>query len=247
MTILLLTSAAHSPGVTTLGLVMALQWPRPVLLVDADRQPDQSVLAGFLAGREPSGLGLPAVLQAYRERREADLWASATPLEAGDQARFLPGFSHPGMVALFEPVWAEFAAALGELECDVIVDAGRISPQGLPEPLLRVTATLLVVTGSRLVDLAALRLYLPLVADSGLGASLVVMGPGRPYQVAEIQEQFGLPVDATLAWAPEEAMGYLAAGGGGRRIFKPYLADARALVARLALNHGSPTGVAVGP
>ena len=35
MSMLLLASACHSPGVTGLGVALALTWPGPVLLVDA--------------------------------------------------------------------------------------------------------------------------------------------------------------------------------------------------------------------
>ena len=50
MAILLLTSTSGAPGVTTLGVGLALCWPRSVLLVDADTGANQAVLAGYLAG-----------------------------------------------------------------------------------------------------------------------------------------------------------------------------------------------------
>lgn len=50
MGILLLTSASGAPGVTTLGVGLALTWPRPVLLADCDPGAHQAVLAGYLAG-----------------------------------------------------------------------------------------------------------------------------------------------------------------------------------------------------
>lgn len=55
---LLLASAGRSPGVTGLGVALALAWKEPVLLVDADREPDQTVLAGHLQGVDPGGRGL---------------------------------------------------------------------------------------------------------------------------------------------------------------------------------------------
>ena len=82
VSVLLLTSAGHAPGVSALGVALALTWPEPVLLVDADREPDQTVL-GRLPARRRSGwtrtgrvaAGAPgaasAVVRAGRDDRAA--------------------------------------------------------------------------------------------------------------------------------------------------------------------------------
>ena len=44
MSLIVLTSASGSPGVTTTALGLALGWPRPALLVDADPQCNLSSL-----------------------------------------------------------------------------------------------------------------------------------------------------------------------------------------------------------
>ncbi|HQA79071.1 MAG TPA: hypothetical protein PLL50_12055, partial [Propionicimonas sp.] len=197
------TSAGHAPGVTALTLALATRWPDDVLLVDSNREPDQSVLAGYLQGVDPAGRGLGAVLQAHRERRPLAECLPGLTLPLGDSGGdFLPGFAHPGMVALFAQVWPDFAAALDASERSVLVDAGRIGPTGLPLPLVAISSGVAVVTGSRLVDLAALRLYLPLVvAAAGEDrVGLVVVGPGRPYGSGEISERFGVPVWGKVAW-----------------------------------------------
>ena len=69
MALLILTSASGSPGVTTLGVGLALTWPRSVLLADCDPGAHQSVLAGYLAGRSAGGKGLLRVAEAHRDRR----------------------------------------------------------------------------------------------------------------------------------------------------------------------------------
>jgi len=189
MSMLLLASAGHSPGVTGLGVALALTSPEPVLLADANREPDQTVLAGHLQGVDPGGRGLGGLLQAHREGRSlAECLPSMTVALGGKEGRdFLPGFSHPGMVALFGPVWPGLASTLESAGRDVLVDAGRITPAGLPPALIAACSGVAVVTGSRLVDLAALRLYLPLVvAAAGVErVGLVVVGPGRPYGSGE--------------------------------------------------------------
>jgi hypothetical protein len=237
VSVLLLTSAAHAPGVTSLGVALAVTWPEPVLLVDANRVPDQSVLAGHLQGADPVGRGLGGLLQAHRERRPLGeaLGALTLPLDA-DGHDFLPGFSHPGMVDLFAPVWPDFANALEAAGRTVLVDAGRIAPEGLPPALVAACSGVAVVTGSRLVDLAALRLYLPsVVAAAGEErVGLVVAGPGRPYGSGEIGHRFGVPVWGKVAWQPAESEVFAAGEPAPRRLMSSaYVEDVRRLGAVL--------------
>lgn len=211
MTVIVLTSAGHAPGVTTTAVGLAVTWPRPVLLVDADPHPSQAVLAGYLQGGDPFGKGLAALLSAHRERRaliplldEAALdLAPADPIAR----RFLPGFVNPGMVDLFGSAWPEFAAALVAAPADVLVDAGRLGPRGLPPALAEVADLVLMVTRTSLVDLVALRPHLPALVDSlpadRLGLALI--GPDRPYTAKEIRAQFGLEIIVTIGWAPDQA------------------------------------------
>ncbi len=232
MSLLLLTGAGHSPGVTSLAVALAKTWPEAVLLADCNREPDQSVLAGYLQGVDPAGRGLGTILQAHRERRPLGEALAGQCLALGDGQEFLPGFAHPGMVALFDPVWPELAAALEADLRPVLVDAGRITPEGLPPALVAASAGVVVVTGSRLVDLAALRLYLPLVI-SAAGAErvgLVVVGPGRPYGSGEIGHRFGVQVWGKLAWQPAEAAVFAAGEPPPRRLERSrYLQDVRSL------------------
>jgi hypothetical protein len=154
------------------------------------------------------------------------------PLHAEEGHDFLPGFSHPGMVDLFGPVWPELATSLEAAGRTVIVDAGRITPAGLQPALVAASSGVAVVTGSRLVDLAALRLYLPLVvAAAGVErVGLVVVGPGRPYGSGEIGHRFGVDVWAKLAWQPAEAAVFAAGEIAPRRLMaSSYVEDVRSL------------------
>ena len=239
MSMVLLTSAGHSPGVSGLGVALSLTWPEPVLLVDANREPDQTILAGHLQGVDPGGRGLGGLLQAHREHRSlAECLPSMTVPLRGDEGRdFLPGFSHPGMVDLFAPVWPELATTLESAGRTVLVDAGRITPAGLQPALVAASSGVAVVTGSRLVDLAALRLYLPLVvaAAGGERVGLVVVGPGRPYGSGEIGHRFGVDVWAKLAWQPAEAAVFAAGEAAPRRLMaSSYIEDVRTLGEALA-------------
>lgn len=238
MSVFLLTSAGHSPGVTTLAVALATNSIGPALLVDANPEPDQSVLAGYLQGIDPGGRGLGGLLQAHRERRPLENELAAMTVSLGEPGHdFLPGFSSPGMAGLFGPAWPDLAAALASESGLVVVDCGRIGAAGLPAALVKVATGLLVVTGSRLVDLAALRLYLPEVVEAAAPerVGLVVVGPGRPYGSGEIAARFGVPVWAKIAWRPAEAEVFAAGEPPPRRLAAgAFLADVRGLSATLA-------------
>lgn len=237
MSVFLFTSAAHSPGVTALAVALAVTADAPALLVDANREPDQSVLAGYLQGADPAGRGLGGLLQAHREHRPLDAVLASMLLPLGDGAEFLPGFAHPGMVALFTPAWADLAAALDAEQRTVLVDAGRVGATGLPQPLVAVSSGVLVLVRSDLPSLAALRLYLPQVVEAAGEdrVGLVVVGPGRPYTATEIRRRFGVPIWGHLAWQPDAAAVYASGAEPGRRHHaSAYLDDVSTLAATLA-------------
>jgi hypothetical protein len=219
MAILILTSAGGSPGVTTLALGLAITWPRPVLLADCDPGAHQAVLAGYLHGQSSSGKGLLRVAEAHRDRRALRevVIDQCLPLtgEDGDRRLFLPGFTKPGSASHFGAVWEDLADTfdrLGDVDLDVIVDAGRIGPSGLPTPLVERSALTTLVLGSTLRAVTSARVHLPTITDhSRLSTSarrqfgLVVVGEGRPYGRGEISKTLGVPVIADIARDPQAA------------------------------------------
>jgi hypothetical protein len=219
MAILILTSAGGSPGVTTLALGLALTWPRPVLLADCDPGAHQAVLAGYLHGQSSSGKGLLRVAEAHRDRRALRevVIDQCLPLTGEDGARrlFLPGFTRPGSASHFGAVWDDLADTfdrLGDVDLDVIIDAGRIGPTGLPLPLVERCALTALVLGATLRAVTSARVHLPTITDqSRLSSSarrqcgLVVVGEGHPYGRGEISKALGVPVIADIARDPHAA------------------------------------------
>jgi hypothetical protein len=226
MAFTILASASGAPGVTTAALGLALHWPGDVLLADCDRTPSHTVLSGVLRGTDAGGRGLTALAAAHRSGTDLsiELPSQCLPLMAeSTQSRgrdtdefqavrrsFLPGFNHPGSADLFNAIWPDFVSALDLLERaghTVIVDLGRVG-KAMPTALVTSARRILLVTRSSLRALGALQLHLESV-KSQLGAApgncelgLVVVGPGRPYSTGEISSALGVPVVATLPWAP---------------------------------------------
>ncbi|OYN96799.1 hypothetical protein B0O41_4020 [Propionibacteriaceae bacterium ES.041] len=249
MALLLLTSAAGAPGVTTTALGLALHWSGDSLLVDADRQPSQAILAGHLHGVSGLGRGLTGLARVQRERRPlaAELTVHCLRLGSADEEHrrmLLPGFSHPGAPALFGPVWGELADTLHRLSLGgtgVVVDTGRIG-EGLPAPLAAAADVVLVVTRCTLRQLAGVRLQLPVLQQridqlgSGTALGLLLIGPGNPYGAKEIAEQFGVEVWASLPEDPAAARVWSDGDPAPRRFtHSPLVKGIRSAVSSLAI------------
>lgn len=215
MGICVLTSAAGSPGVTTLAIGLALTWPRAVLLADCDPCAGQAVLAGFLRGQSRTSKGLLRVAEAHRDRRALRevVMDQTIPLTAEpDHTRLLlPGFVKAGSAQIFSPVWPDLAetfSGLGDAEIDVIVDAGRITAAGLPLPLLERADLVCLVTRTSLRAVAATRVHAATLSEQlrlvGVDGSqgLVLVGEGKPYRRREISDLLGVDVLTALADDP---------------------------------------------
>ena len=220
MAILLLTSTAGSPGVTTLAVGLALTWPRPILLVDCDPGAHHAILAGYLGGRSALGKGLLRVAEAHRDRRPLRevVLDQTLPLSAEEESRrlFLPGFTKPASALHFGGVWQELAEAfdrLGEVDVDVIIDCGRIGVSGPPAALVERSAMTAIVVGSTLRSIMSARVHLPTLRDHPrLNSSdrghlgLIIVGEGKPYQRGEIARTLEVPVIASIAYDRQSAV-----------------------------------------
>lgn len=207
-----LVSAAGSPGVTSTALGLALHWPRPVVLVEADPSGGSGLLAGFFRGQLDQP-GLVDLVIAHR----SDLLADALPrllfpLE-GSQASVLFGARSHEQAAGVAALWPPLLEVLSDLDptgTDVIVDGGRLIP-GWPRPLVNGADVTLLVVDSDLPSLAAARSWAAtLLAEEtpGHATRLLVVGEGRPYSAREVARTLGVPVLASLEWAPGLARVY---------------------------------------
>jgi hypothetical protein len=227
MAVIALTSARGAPGVTTTTLALALVWPRPCLLLEADVAGSSSILAGYLRGSVRHRKGLVDLAVAHRRGDLVDgLHRASVPL-VGSQARLVAGLTGPAQAGTMGPVWEPIAAVLrglGSTGTDVLIDAGRVGAVGGPTALLRHADIALLTTRSTLPAIAATRARATVMrgdlATDGTGEDalwLLLVGEGQPYSAREIGDAVGVPVAATIAWDPVGAEVFSLGADPGRR------------------------------
>lgn len=214
MALIVLTSASGSPGVTTSALGLALSWPRPSLLVEADPTGGSGVLAGYFHGDVAHIGGLIDLALAHREGVLVEAIAKATMPLPDTAVQLLPGIRGHAQARSLISLWEPLTQALRALERngqDVIVDAGRLGLVGSPEPLIYGADLTLLVTRSTLPALSGARSWAETLrgefdrtgAASSLGVLLV--GDGQPYGAREVAKVLQIPVTASLAWDQDGA------------------------------------------
>lgn len=214
--LIVLASANGSPGVTTAALGLAMAWPRPTVLIDADPTGARAIPAGWFRGGRLPGAGGTILDLAAAHRRGAlaeELPRLLTPVPDTHIA-LLNGTARPSQARGLGDLWAPLAATCKGLQRtgqDVIVDAGRLGLDGSPVPLLAAADLALLVTRSTIPALVAAAAWAPALleifpaadVDGSLGA--LVVGPGRPFTAAEVARTLQIPAVASLAWDPPSA------------------------------------------
>ncbi len=205
-------SASGSPGVTTTVLALACEWPRPVVVVEADPTAGSAILAGFFRGVvEPTG-GMVELMVAQRQDQLAERLPSALLPIPDSAVRVLPGIQTRAQAAGLESLWSPLLTALRDLDetgMDVLVDAGRLPWTGPLNPLVLGADVLLVASGSNLPAVAKTRALAADLADqrpSGVG--LLIIGPGRPYGIGEVAKALGMPAVGGIDWDARAAAVY---------------------------------------
>jgi hypothetical protein len=210
MAVIALCSASGAPGVTTTAVGLAIAWPRPVFLIEADPVGGSAILAGWFQGARDHDTGLLDVAFAA-EPVAAALDRVAIPLRDG--ARFVPGVRSHLEARELGGLWGPLAEVLAGLDAagqDVIVDVGRLGMADSPRPLLERADLTLLVTRTDLPALAAVRSHADLVVRTRAWkqAGLLVIGPGRPYSGRGAAKLLGLPLVGQIAHSPKDAETY---------------------------------------
>ena len=214
MAVITLCSASGAPGVTTTAVALAMNWSRPVVLVEADPAGSNGLLAGILRGVREYETGLLDI--AASPLAMYDAVRDATRQIEGTEVRYLVGTQTHTQAGGLRDLWAPLGEELADLERtgqDVIVDAGRLGLVGSPEPLLAWADLTLLLTRTHLPALAAARswadeLRAPSFEASWRQPGLLLVGEGEPYRENEVHKALGLPIISTIADDPAAAAVY---------------------------------------
>ena len=129
MALITLSSASGSPGVTTTAVGLALCWPRPVLLVEADPTGGSAIAAGYLRGGAAPSDSLIDLAFAHRNGTLLEAIPSVTTAIRNTTVTLIPGTRAHGQARSLTSLWEPLTQALRALDAlgqDVIVDAGHL-------------------------------------------------------------------------------------------------------------------------
>jgi hypothetical protein len=211
MAVIALVSTNGAPGVSTTCLGLALAWPRPVLLLEADPRGLSALMTGWFQGARPYETGLVELALSSLAPADA-LREVALPFE-GTQASFVAGLRTHTQAPTLRGQWEPIAQALAELDAegtDVIVDAGAMGYPGSPDPVLASADVTLLTLRSSLPALGGARPWADVVVreEQWRNPGLLLVGENRPYTSREVAGSLGLPVVAQVAWDPGGAEFY---------------------------------------
>ncbi len=208
MAVVALTSVSGSPGVTTTAVGLALLWPRPVLLVDADPTGGSGVLAGYFRGIVEYAAGL--VELALSTEDIADALRDVVRPFHGSTASYVAGTRTHAQAAALRELWPRLAQVFADLDQqgqDVLIDAGRLGLVGSADPVLAAADLTAILTRTTLPALAAARSRAETIRRQHEWSSpaVLLVGEGQPYRAPEVRKVLGLPVIAGVADDPDGA------------------------------------------
>lgn len=202
MAVYAFTSASSSPGVTTTSLGLALLWPRPVVLVEADPTGGSGILAGYFRGIRPYTQGIVELALASSE--VAELLPQVAQPVVGTSMAFVAGTRSHTQAAALRGLWEPLAEALDDLDRlgqDVIVDCGRLGLVGWPEPILARADAALLLTRTHLPAISAARSWAESLRRGQMRwahPGVLLVEENQPYSAREVADVLGLPVIGTL-------------------------------------------------
>ncbi|WP_277211469.1 hypothetical protein [Isoptericola croceus] len=212
---------------TTSALGLALSWPRPVVLVEADPSGSRSLAAGYFRGGQlPTSRTIVDLAVSHRQGTLIEDLPPSLFAIPDSRVQVLTGPLRHSQARALELLWEPMAAAFKALERqgqDVIVDVGRLGLEGSGYKLLAAADLALLTTRTDLPGLVAAGSWVPSLRSTfeqagalpSLGALLV--GAGRPYGAGEAAKVLGLPIVSSLSWDPDTAQVYSHGTAPGRK------------------------------
>jgi MinD-like ATPase involved in chromosome partitioning or flagellar assembly len=233
MSVICLTSAHGSPGVTTTALVLAATWlsHRRCLLVEAD--PFGGVIAArYGMGNTP---GLSSLAADSRRGLDDDaVWRHAQHLPGGVPVLVGPATPDEAHAVLRDIADALTVWSTEQIEIDVIIDCGRIPPGSSTVGVIAEAGVVMVLTRPTLDQLRPAAHRLGTLNASGIDAGLLLVGD-EPYGPDEVTAALKTNIAGVVAWDPRTAAVLTGARGSVRDLRRsPLVRSVATLAERLA-------------
>lgn len=232
MAIIFLASASGAPGVTTAAGALALNWAKPVILVEADTTKTSSIIPGLIRGQvyHSTGLTEAAVADQYGALTAEKLWEQT--VELSPRAVLIPGFkSLQGAAGAGPHFWRALLDALRPYEAtgyDIIVDGGRLHANDPRLPLLREADSITLFTDRTLPSVAGVLAHwrsldenrntvpewlLNALNEIGHASYVDLLVTERPttqetWPLKTVTQQIGMNLLGTMPWDPKGAATY---------------------------------------
>lgn len=233
MSIVCLSSAHGSPGVTTTALALVATWPehRSGLLIEAD--PFGGVIAArYGLGDTPGMASLAA--DSRRGLGDEAVWRHAQHLPGGVPVLVGPATAEEAQAVLRDLAGALARWAESQSEIDVIVDCGRIRPASSTLSALSAVGEVMVLARPTVDQLRPAAHRVAALRTAGVKASMLLVGD-EPYGPAEVTAAMQTHVAAVVAWDPRTAAVLTGSHGAVRDLRRsPLVRSAATLAERLA-------------
>ncbi|WP_102191298.1 hypothetical protein [Microbacterium aurantiacum] len=256
MAIITLASVTGAPGVSTTAVALALQNPKPTMLIEADISRTSSILPGTLQGQvqHTTGLTEAAVADQRNDLTAQVLWDQT--VELAPDTVLVPGFrTLSGAAGTTPGFWRELIHAATPLETsgwDVIIDLGRLRFNDIRIPLMRESDSVTLLVDGTLPTTAAVFSHtheldeygrsvprgwlLTALGEVGHDSYVDLIYTERPegqwtYPSQDAPKALGLKLLGKLPWDPKNASPYLWGANGPRNPKKaPYVRSIDALL-----------------
>jgi MinD-like ATPase involved in chromosome partitioning or flagellar assembly len=232
-------SAKGSPGVSTTVLALASRWPAPAVVVEADPM-GGDMLAGVGGAAVPATRTVLDLVVAARQTGVAAALPGQLVRPGAHCPPLLAGVGSPAHAAAVP--WGQLGAELARLPGrHVLADCGRYVPGNGIVELLRRSQLVVLVLRSALPAVRAAARLVPLLdgeldAAGGPPVVGVLIDPGRPYGVAEIEQACGLSIVGALPADPRTARVWSDGHPTGRMFTRSPLQRAAAELATAVLD-----------
>lgn len=253
MSVILIGSLGQSPGVSTIATGLVMNWPRPIVLVEADTSKPSSVLPGLLRGEVTATTGLNTLseltgLRGTSKLTVSTMWPALIKLPStkqDDVARFvLHGFSNPVAGRGATNLWPELAATLNDLHeggVDAIIDFGRWNGTGDRSALLRRADYVMWATRNTLPGIAATAASLPQATLERAGggratdqAILKCEASSASFPAGEIRKYLQTDVLGSIPFSPRAADAYSVGGPAKGSVIRSFDRALRAVASSAA-------------